>query len=313
MLDARYSSRKIVPGNQPGVHAAIGRRGAIAGRGPPGRKPPSAPAVVLGAGDRFEITVAQFDEAARRDGAARHPPAPAGHDRGHDRTELKDVVLADEVVEIGPRSARVRLRVARHRRAPQPVTLVPVPGHPRPGVLDCLAVHQEGPLEGVQQVEDRPGAACAVGGGHEHRDARVQPGHPPRLVHPVLGQGLGDDHGGFGRRVGHHGIQGGQKLVLPGLRPRCHLRRCPVVAVGGGGQVLAAQVLGAPVHQQHALERMRVQRVRGGPVVPLVPSAPSAPARPNSVRIGGAAGGSGLDEPAAFPGAAGELKQDGQG
>ncbi len=78
-------------------------------------------------------------------------------------------------------------------------------------------------------------------------------------------------------------------------------------AVGRSGLELAAQVFGAPVHQQHTLEGMRVQRVRGGPVGPV------GLGWPKSVRVGGAAGGSGLGKPAMFPGAAGELEQDGQG
>ena len=188
-----------------------------AGR-PPGRAAPPVPPGVLGPRDRFQVTVAEFDEAAGRDRAARHPAPATGHDRGHDAADLEDVVLADELVQPVPGPAGQRPGVPGRRRVTEPVALVPVAGHPGPGVLGHLPVHQQRPLERVQQVEGRAGRARAPGGLHEDGDTRVEPGHPPGLVQAAFTRRLGHDHGGPGRGRGGHGVQHGEQPVQPGAR-----------------------------------------------------------------------------------------------
>ena len=90
------------------------------------------------------------------------------------------------------------------RRTSEPVALVPVPGHPRPGVLGHLTLDKQAMLERVQQVEDRAAHAVARGRENEYRSLRMQPGDPPRLVHAApRGPFRDDDRGlpGLGRSV----------------------------------------------------------------------------------------------------------------
>ncbi len=118
------------------------------GRGrPAGRQAPPVPAGVLGARDLFQVVIAQLDEAARCDRPGGDPSPAAGHDRGHDAAELKDIVLADELVQVSPGTAGQRPGVRGHRGMAEAVALMPVAGHPGPGVFGHLAIHEKGPLE----------------------------------------------------------------------------------------------------------------------------------------------------------------------
>src|SRR5260370_24995691 len=127
---------------------------------------------MLRTGDLFQIAVAQLDEAARRDPAARDPSPPAGHHRCHDRPELKDVVLADEVIQVCPWPTGQCPRITGYRGVAQPEAFVPVPCHPGPAILGHLTLHEARSLKGLQQIEDRAVYACPVGCEHEYRDSR---------------------------------------------------------------------------------------------------------------------------------------------
>ena len=191
----------------------------------------------------------------------------------------------------------------------EPVALVPVPGHPGPGVLGHLPVHQQGALERVQQVEDRAGAACAVRGEHEHRDARVQPGHPPRFVHPAARTGRRPP-ARWSQRPSTAGIwhPAGQEFVLPraGRRVTSQCAR-----TSGAGEV--ARYSRRRSSARRSSSSTRSQR-HAGPALRVAPVVPSArrrrlAARPDSRRCRGR----GRGELREFPGAAGQLEQDGQG
>ncbi len=133
---------KVGPGHHAAVHErlarsclpAAARLARIACR-PPGREPPLVPAGVLAAGDGLQVLLAQLDEAAGHHGPAGNPSPPRGHHLGHDGAELQDVVLADEAVQVGPGTAGQRPGIRGPGRMAEAVALVPVPGHPGPGVL----------------------------------------------------------------------------------------------------------------------------------------------------------------------------------
>ena len=179
------------------------------------------------------------------------------------------------------------------------VALVPVAGHPGPGVLGYLAVHEQGPLERVQQVEDRAAGAC-----RPRRSART-PGSPgwSRATRPAscmprslrLSATTTAVPAAACRR---HRVQQWRAAVLPVTRLSPHFAQRADHGRRAGREVLAAQVRGPPVQQQHVLHRQRQQlpvaeaaTVSGARAAPCAASASSLP----------------------FPGPPGQLAEDGQG
>jgi hypothetical protein len=216
---------------RPRHHPAVDQ--AVFGPGPPGavvrparrpacREPPQIPASVLGPADLLQLTVVQLDEAARRYRTFRDPAPPASGDRGHDRADLEDVVLPDEAVQLGPGQAGGWRRLTRVREVAQPVTLVPVVGHPGPGILRHLAVHEQGTLEGAHLIEDRAAHARSVRGQHEYRGASVKPGHPAGFVKRIFGHTADDGNRCLRRSHRRLVIQQRQQLVLPAPHPHGH-------------------------------------------------------------------------------------------
>ena len=261
----RRLTRAPGPVGRAGRAVPAGRAVAARGCGRPARRyPPLEPPGVLGLRDRHQVVLVQFDEAARRDRTARHPAPPAAHHGGHDAAQLQNVVLADEIVQLGPWPAGYGARVGGVRGMAEPVALVPVPGHPGPRVLGHLPGHQQGPLERVQHIEDRPGGARAVRGQQEHRDVRMQPGDPAGFVHTPLAQRVGHDHDRPGGIRSGHSVQPGQEFVLPRTRLGGHLAECVDQRGWRGSQVFAAQVAGSPVQQQYPLQRQRPGVLGGG-------------------------------------------------
>ena len=203
-------------------------------------------------------------------------------------------------------TAGQRPRLARHRRMAEPVALVPVPGHPGPGVLGYGCRRPGGPAgTGAAGRRSRPVVPAPVRGQHEHRDVAGAAGPPARPRGCCRrGRRSAMTTAVSGAVGGGHGVQHGEQLDC--ARTPGSARTSGSGGHGGrgrGGQVFAAQVRG-PLGR--AAARCR-QRERGEQ--PAVGPAPAMGPPCGLAAAACAARHSSLP----FPGPAGQFAQDGQG